>query len=82
MMQPDTAAETQPHADWAREDAERRRLLAYADPRSGSDRFFAEANRLEAQGLPAEAEVARQAGLARYTEIKAAHPWPDPIAGA
>lgn len=66
----------QPHADWARADTERRRLKAYADPEGGSDRHFAEANRLEAQGLADEAEAAREAGMARYDEIKAMYPWP------
>lgn len=76
MMHTNEAAEVQTHAEWAREDVDRRRLIAYADPSAGSDRFFAEANRLEAQGMPAEAAAARAAGVARYEEIKAKHPWP------
>ena len=76
MMHMNEAAEVQTHAEWAREDADRRRLIAYADPSDGSDRFFAEANRLEAQGMPAEAAAARTAGVARYEEIKAKYPWP------
>lgn len=76
MMQMNEAAEVQPHAEWAREEVDRRRVIAYADPSTGSDRFFAEANRLEAQGMPAEAAAARTAGVARYEEIKAKHPWP------
>ncbi len=66
----------QTHAEWARDDTDRRRLEEYANPTTGSDRFFAEANRLDAQGFPVEAEVARQTGVARYEEIKSRHPWP------
>ena len=76
MMHMNEAAEVQPHAEWATEDTSRRRLAAYADPVSGSDRFFAEANRLEAQGMQADAAAARAAGVTRYEEIKAKHPWP------
>ena len=77
MIHMNEAAEVQPHAEWAREDVYRRRLIAYADPNNGSDRFFAEANRLEVQGMDAEADAARTAGIARYEEIKAKHPWPN-----
>lgn len=77
MMHMNEAVEVQPHAEWAREDVDRRRLIAYANPSTGSDRFFAEANRLEAQGMDAEAASARAAGVARYEEIKANHPWPN-----
>ena len=76
MMHINEATEVQSHDEWAREDVDRRRLITYADPRAGSDRFFAEANRLEAQGMPAEAAAAREAGVTRYEEIKARHPWP------
>ena len=76
MMHMNEAAEVQPHAEWATEDTNRRRLAEYADPVSGSDRFFAEANRLEAQGMQADAAAARAAGVTRYEEIKAKHPWP------
>jgi len=71
-----TETEIQPHGEWAEQDTERRRLRAYADPETGSDRHFAEANRLEAQGRTDEAVAARAAGLARYSEIREAHPWP------
>lgn len=76
MMHMNEAAEVQPHAEWAREDVDRRRLIAYADPNTGSDRYFAEANRLEAQGMPVEAAAARAAGVTRYEDIKAKHPRP------
>ena len=77
MIHMNEAAEAQPHAEWAREEVDRRRLIAYANPSTGSDRFFAEANRLEAQGMPSEAAAAREAGVTRYEEIKAKHPWPN-----
>jgi len=52
------------------------RKAAYADAQTGSDRHFAEAARLEAIGDTAGAEDARAAGLVRYDEIRAEHPWP------
>lgn len=53
------------------------RLLAYADAVSGSDRYFAEALRLQAMGASEnEIETVRAAGLGRYAEIQAAYPWP------
>lgn len=52
------------------------RCLAYADPLTGSDRFFAEAQRETVLGNAEAAEAARSAGLARYAEIQAEHPWP------
>lgn len=52
------------------------RKVAYADPQTGSDRHFAEASRLEAEGDTEGAEAARAAGLARYEEIRTEHPWP------
>lgn len=60
-----------------RADVEQQRLSAYANPLTGSDRYFAEAARLEAIGDTEGAEVARTAGLARYDEIRAEHPWPE-----
>lgn len=61
-----------------RQDVERQRLSAYADPLTGSDRYFSEANRLEAMGQSIESiEAARKAGADRYTEIQAQHPWPE-----
>ena len=72
-------AEIQTHEEWAAEDTDRRRLNAYADPLTGSDRFFAEASRLEAQGFSDLASAARDLGCARYNEIKAKLPWPEAI---
>ena len=77
MTETNDEAPIQPHASWAYDDTERRRLKAYANPETGSDRYFAEANRLEAQGFAAEAAAARTAGMTRYDEIKAMHPWPE-----
>lgn len=73
----DQQAPQESRSDWAIRITEQRRLCAYAHPETGSDRYFAKANRLEAEGLTDEAEAARAAGLARYEEIKAMHPWPD-----
>ncbi|SDS49375.1 hypothetical protein SAMN05216198_2076 [Halopseudomonas litoralis] len=72
----DQQAPQESHSDWAIRITEQRRLCAYAHPEIGSDRHFAEANRLEAEGLIDEAQAARAAGLARYTEIKSMYPWP------
>lgn len=55
---------------------ERQRLSAYADPVTGSDRFFAEASRLMVKGASQEeiTKVVSQ-GDARYAEIKEQYPW-------
>lgn len=60
-----------------KEQVEKMRLAAYADPLTGSDRHFAEAARLEAVGDTEGAESARAAGLARYDEIRLQYPWPE-----
>lgn len=60
-----------------REQIEEKRLLAYSDPLSGSDRYFAEAVRLRATGAPQEEiDAANAAGVQRYAEIQAEYPWP------
>lgn len=60
-----------------REQIEAQRLRAYADPLTGSDRYFAEAARLQAMGAAQEEiEAASAAGAARYAEIQAEYPWP------
>lgn len=60
-----------------REQVESLRLRAYADPITGSDRFFAEAARMEAMGEDQSAVAAcRDAGAARYQEIQNEYPWP------
>ncbi|MFJ2279747.1 hypothetical protein ACIOUG_01250 [Pseudomonas sp. NPDC087803] len=61
-----------------REQTEAKRLQAYADPITGSDRFFSEAARLQMMGADeSEIQVARQTGLDRYAEIQADFPWPE-----
>lgn len=61
-----------------RAEVEALRLRAYADPISGSDRYFAEAARVQAMGgTEEEVEAARSAGAARSAEIQALYPWPE-----
>lgn len=57
------------------EQIEALRLAAYAEPVTGSDRFFAEVSRMQAMG-EAGWEALRDQGAARYEEIKAEYPWP------
>lgn len=55
------------------------RLKAYADPVTGSDRYFSEAVALQAEGFAAtstEVKDAKAIGLARKLEIKALYPYP------
>lgn len=58
-----------------REDVERLRLAAYAEPSSGSDRYFAEASRMQMMG-EAGWEKVRDAGIKRFNDIQALYPWP------
>ena len=64
-------------APLTRDQIESLRLKAYADPITGSDRYFAEASRLQAGGA-AQAEIgaANAAGANRYAETQNAYPWP------
>lgn len=66
----------QTHLVWALEDTKMRRLEEYANPITGSDRFFAEASRLTALGLTEEAKAASITGEALYNTIKLKYPWP------
>ena len=59
-----------------REQVEALRLAAYANPLTGSDRFFAEAQREALLGRAEVAEAAKLAGLQRFAEIQASYPWP------
>lgn len=59
-----------------REQIEAARLRAYADPLTGSDRYFAEAQRESLLGNTEAADAAKSLGLARFAEIQAEHPWP------
>lgn len=52
------------------------RLRAYADPLTGSDRYFAEAQRESLTGNAEAAEAAKALGMARFAEIQADNPWP------
>ena len=58
-----------------REQVEALRLTAYANPVTGSDRYFAEAARMSAMG-EAGADAVTTAGAARYQQIQAEYPWP------
>lgn len=61
-----------------RDDIERQRLIAYADPIVGSDRYFSEAARLTAMSATDEdIAAATAAGVARAAEIAAMYPWPE-----
>lgn len=81
-MRPLTAEELEAHLNppspaTTREQIEALRLYAYADPLTGSDRYFAEAVRLRAMGADqAEIDVVDAAGAARYAEIQRTYPWP------
>lgn len=60
-----------------REQIEALRLRAYADPLTGSDRYFVEASRLQAVGAAQEEiDAANAAGAKRYAEIQGEYPWP------
>lgn len=59
-----------------REVVEHLRHLAYADPVLGSDRYFAEASRMQMMGEPGW-EVLKERGIARFNEIQALYPWPE-----
>ena len=59
-----------------REQVEAQRLRAYADPITGSDRYFAEAQRESLLGNAEAAEAAKALGLSRFAEIQAEYPWP------
>ncbi|MGP5893650.1 hypothetical protein ACTXY8_22690 [Pseudomonas aeruginosa] len=77
-----TEAEVQAHLNppipsLTREQIEALRLRAYADPLTGSDRYFVEASRLQEIGAAQEEiDVAKAAGANRYAEIQNAYPWP------
>ena len=57
---------------------ERQRLAAYADIETGSDRFFAEAARMQAMNEPGWEAVCEK-GIARFREIQEQFPWPDDV---
>lgn len=54
------------------------RLQAYADPVTGSDRYFSESMSLQVEGCAVtsvEVKAAKAKGLARKKEIQAQYPW-------
>lgn len=67
---------TAPQPALTREQVEAARLIAYANPMTGSDRYFAEAQRESLLGNAEAAEAAKALGLARFAEIQADNPWP------
>lgn len=58
------------------ETVEARRAAAYANPVTGSDRLFAEAQRLQLVGDETWRDVLEKA-VARYNEIREQNPWPE-----
>ena len=65
-----------PHV-YTRQEVESMRLRAYADPLTGSDRFFSEVARLQVMGAESsEIDSVKALGAARYEEIQAQYPWP------
>ncbi|HHK4358933.1 TPA: phage tail protein [Pseudomonas aeruginosa] len=65
-----------PPAPLTREQIEALRLRAYAEPLTGSDRYFAEAQRETLLGNAGAADAAKALGMARFAEIQAEFPWP------
>lgn len=65
-----------PAAALSVEQVERQRLFAYAEPVTGSDRYFAEAQRESLLGNAGAADTAKALGMARFAEIQAEYPWP------
>lgn len=68
---PDPAPPTQ---EELRQIAERKRVMAYADPITGSDKLFMEAIRKSAAGDEKGAFEAEKAGIARVEQIKQEFP--------
>lgn len=59
-----------------KEEVESLRKAAYANEFTGSDRLFAEAQRMQLMGEAGWQSV-RDAAIARFEEIKAEYPWPE-----
>lgn len=57
-----------------RAEIEALRLRAYADPLIGSDRYFAEAQRMQVMNEPGW-EAIRAAGVTRFEDIQKQFPW-------
>lgn len=58
-------------------DIDRARLIAYADPITGSDRFKLEADAERLSGNEDAAKIAEANLLARREQIKQENPWPE-----
>jgi hypothetical protein len=71
-----TLVDPLPAAPPSRAQVEAFRLHAYADPLTGSDRYFAEAQRMSIMG-EAGWEQVRETGVARFEEIQMLYPWPN-----
>jgi hypothetical protein len=69
-------ADPAPPAPPARAEIEKLRLLAYADPITGSDRYRAEAEAERLSGNDDKAKEAESKWLARREEITQEFPWP------
>ncbi|MFJ2712179.1 hypothetical protein ACIOZM_15000 [Pseudomonas sp. NPDC087346] len=59
-----------------KEEVEAVRLRAYAEPLTGSDRYFAEAQRMQLMGEDGW-EAIRAEGVVRFKAIQAEFPWPE-----
>lgn len=59
-----------------RAEVEAQRLSAYSNPVMGSDRYFAEAQRMQVMGELGWEEV-RAEGVRRFEGIQQKYPWPD-----
>ena len=70
--------ELQP-VEYSAEEIEALRRRAYADPITGSDRLFAEAQRMQVMDEPGW-ETVRTAGIQRFKEIQQEFPWVTPSA--
>ena len=64
-----------PAAILSKEDVEKLRLQAYADPMTGSDRYFSEAMRMQIMGEEGYEEVRAQA-VSRFEAIQRQYAWP------
>lgn len=62
----------------SRDEVESLRKAAYANEFTGSDRLFAEAQRMQLMG-EAGWESVKDAAIARFEEIKSEYPWPDTL---
>lgn len=58
-----------------REEVDAQRLVAYANAFTGSDRYFAEAQRMQVMGEPGWEDV-RDEGIKRFEAIQIEFPWP------